>query len=155
MEENVEKKICVAVKMGRGRLTVSPFTMHFATSALKLLNYHENGRRNNLDGFKIHWYSSWVGMMIRPSIDICTPLIFAPSNFQNCPCDTYLSDHTLRDLSWVKTVVETETSNMTVRTNSLDTRHVLDFLYFSLHTWDRHLFARMFFGVLFLKVRLF
>ena len=41
---------------------------------------------------------------------------------------TYLSNHTLGDLSWVETVVETQTSDMRVSTNTLNPGHVLGLL---------------------------
>lgn len=47
------------------------------------------------------------------------------------PCsaeDTYLSNHTLRDLPWVKTVIETKTSDVGVGADTLDSCHVLHLL---------------------------
>ena len=41
---------------------------------------------------------------------------------------TYLSDHTLRDLPRVERVVETEASDVGVRADALNPRHVLDLL---------------------------
>ena len=47
---------------------------------------------------------------------------------------TYLSNHTLGDLSWVKTVVETETSDVGVSANTLNSCHVLDLLDLGVNT---------------------
>jgi len=43
---------------------------------------------------------------------------------------TYLANHTLGYLAWVKTVVQTKTTDMGVSADTLDTGQVLDFLHF-------------------------
>jgi hypothetical protein len=43
---------------------------------------------------------------------------------------TYLADHTLGDLAGVKGVIETETTNMGVSTDTFDSCQVFDFLDF-------------------------
>ena len=42
--------------------------------------------------------------------------------------ETYLSNHTLRYLSWVKWIIETKTSDMRVSTNTLNSSQIFDFL---------------------------
>jgi len=54
---------------------------------------------------------------------------------------TYLSNHTLRDLSWVKTIIETKSSNMGVGTNSFDPSEVLDLLHLRVNSGCRHEFV--------------
>ena len=47
---------------------------------------------------------------------------------------TYLSDHTLRNLSWIKTVIETQPSNMRVSTDSFNSCEIFDLLHLGVNT---------------------
>jgi predicted ATPase len=47
---------------------------------------------------------------------------------------TYLSDHTLRNLSWIKTIIETKPSDMRVSTDSLNSCEIFDLLHFGVNT---------------------
>ena len=51
---------------------------------------------------------------------------------------TYLANHTLGDLSRVKRVVETKTSDMWMSSDTLNSRHVFDFLHFGVNSRCGH-----------------
>ena len=42
---------------------------------------------------------------------------------------TYLTDHTLTDFAWVKTVVQSQTTNVGMSANTFDSSQIFDFLY--------------------------
>ena len=80
------------------------------------------------------------------SID--SPLIKSNENIdKNHFPDTYLSNHTLRNLSWVKTVIETQTSDMWMSTDSFNSCEILDLLNFRVNSWSWHLCFWFSFGV--------
>ena len=59
--------------------------------------------------------------------------------WQKLEKSTYLANHTLWDLTWVQRVIETQSSDMRVSTNTLNSGHIFDLLHLGLNSGSRHL----------------